>query len=278
MRWDVRGVNRETEAEVALQVEAKSHAEAIARAREAGLLVKSAWPIRPPLSPTVDRTATRTTTRPATRPTTRTVAPKPAPSLLPTDDDLEAIAAAAETAHRPPRQAPPSPETPSASPRATTTTPAATPPPVPLSLAPPPMPVVAARPVEVPILQTPAVTVTNARIIIGATTYAVATVASVQWRFIPANHTRSSLILVKGVGFALCGLAVSRRTPGSSTVLYVVGALCVLLAFLVWRRNRPKYAVRLACLSGERDVIVSEDQTWVRTVARAINQAIVSRR
>jgi hypothetical protein len=269
MRWDVRGVNRETDAEVALQVEAKSQSEAIAKAREAGVLVKSAWPIRPPLSPAVD-TATRT----ATRTVTRTAAPKPAPSLLPTDDDLEAIAAAAETALRPARAlaAPPA------------TTPAASPAPVPLSVAPPPVPVTAPRPAEVPILQTPAVTVTSARIIIGATTYAVAGVTSVQPRFIPATRVTESLTLVAGVMFTLSGYAVSRQPPGTAAVacaiaiLYAVGALCPLAALLAWRRNRPKYAVRLATPSGERDVLVSEDQRWVQAVVRAINQAIISRR
>jgi hypothetical protein len=84
--------------------------------------------------------------------------------------------------------------------------------------------------------------------------------------------------------FVVFGYAVSSQPPGPAAVqyavavLYAVGALCPLAAFLAWRRNRPKYAIRLASPSGERDVLVSEDQRLVQSVVRAINQAIVSRR
>lgn len=117
-----------------------------------------------------------------------------------------------------------------------------------------------------------AVHVSNARVVLGSTTYAMANITSVALAEQPASKKPGIALAVVGVLIGLCSLG------SQSAILGVVFGLVLLgvgIALLV--NAKPQYVVRLGSSSGETNGLTSPNRDYIVKVVSAINEAIVKR-
>ena len=115
------------------------------------------------------------------------------------------------------------------------------------------------------------VRITNTRLIIGATTYAMTNITSVSMRTIPANR-------VPGIVIAILGLIILIGTGLlDSSVGIIIGVIVLGLGILLAVIPKPKYTVRIGSASGETDAISSKDREYIQSVVTAINEAFIKR-
>ena len=118
---------------------------------------------------------------------------------------------------------------------------------------------------EMTFLDEGGVTVTNARFVVPAQTYAMSGITSVK----SLKHTPS----IKGpVILGLIGLA---GLGGKDTTIV---ALIFLAAGIAWFiLNKPKYSAVLRSASGEAEALTSKDSDFISRIVKALNEAIISR-
>lgn len=116
------------------------------------------------------------------------------------------------------------------------------------------------------------VQISNARVVLGRTTYAMANITSVAIAEQPANKTPGIVLLVVGALIALCSLSSRSAIMGMVFGLALLGVGVVLLV-----NAKPQYVVRLGSSSGETNGLVSPNRDYILTVVKAINEAIVKR-
>jgi hypothetical protein len=117
---------------------------------------------------------------------------------------------------------------------------------------------------EATFFQSGEITVTNARFIVGAQTFAVRGITSVRGVETPANYGGPVLVLLFGVLLAV--LAAS----------WTLGIL--LLAPGVWLcfRQKPTFAVVLRTAGGEVTAYESKKRDDISAIIQALNNAIIS--
>lgn len=111
------------------------------------------------------------------------------------------------------------------------------------------------------------VLVTNARFIVGSSTYAMLGVTSVKKTKVMPSRVGTVVLFIVGI-FLLLGLTGAAK-------LWGVGVIA--LAVLAYKGAKPKYSVYLNSSSGESQALESEDEQYIDTVINALNQAIIHR-
>jgi hypothetical protein len=115
------------------------------------------------------------------------------------------------------------------------------------------------------------VSITNARAVIGGTTYALANITSVR-RF---DEARNANVLVAGMLFVALGVGcvafIDCKTPGFISLL-LGAAMCIAYAL-----TPEKHWVRLGTAGAESNAIWYKDPAYAQRVVDALNQAIIHR-
>ena len=122
---------------------------------------------------------------------------------------------------------------------------------------------------ETTFFQSGDITVTNARLIVGAQTFAISGITSVQGVETPASHITSIAVMLLGIILAIGGLAVS--------IFIFFGILIIALGVWLFFREKPKYEVVLTTAGGEVTAYQSGDKEFMSQVIHALNDSIVSR-
>ena len=115
------------------------------------------------------------------------------------------------------------------------------------------------------------VTVTNARAILGAKTYAMSNITSVAMGTKPAERG-------VGIGLVLAGLVlgvIGASVPSAPLIFLAVPFLGGGIAAAAIAK--PSYIVRIGSASGESDALASQDEKHVKEIVAALNEAIVGR-
>lgn len=110
------------------------------------------------------------------------------------------------------------------------------------------------------------VMVTNARFVVGSQTYAMSNVTSVKSGETPGSQALAIIIALMSVPFFLAG-----------TVGVVIGIAILAAAFYASTKVKSTYTVILNTSAGENKALSSQDEGYVRSIIRALNDAIVSR-
>lgn len=123
---------------------------------------------------------------------------------------------------------------------------------------------------ETTFFQSNEIVVTNARFIVGAQTFAMRGITSVEAVKIPANYNGVITLVLIGLILALSGFVSS-----------LFGLTCfgvVLLALGVWlaTRKKPHFAVVLRTAGGEVTAYQNYDWNTISQIIEALNQSIVS--
>ena len=115
-------------------------------------------------------------------------------------------------------------------------------------------------------------TITDRRIVMFGTTYALGNVTSVTMRRIGGNRLAGLII-----GFMLAAIAGCTGSASNWPVVVSIGLVIAALAFGVVLSNqaRDKFAVRIGTAGGESDAMSSTDRAYIEILVRAINEAIV---
>lgn len=113
--------------------------------------------------------------------------------------------------------------------------------------------------------------VTNTRVIIRNTTYAMANIASVRAAVTKPSRNGPILFIVFGV------LALLGGGAGESAGIAVLGLVIGVLGVLWWMVQKPTYHVRISSASGEVDALSSPGKEHIESVIQAINEAIIKR-
>jgi hypothetical protein len=127
---------------------------------------------------------------------------------------------------------------------------------------------------EVSYYQDGAVSVTNARAVLGGKTYAMANITSVSMAEKPANRTPGIIIAVVGLVMAAC-LGAAGGDSNATGLLFGVVIIGVGVAIAVLAK--PSYIVKIGSASGEGDGLVSEDREQIQKIVSAMNEAIIKR-
>ncbi len=120
---------------------------------------------------------------------------------------------------------------------------------------------------------TKGVRITNARLIVGTTTYAMRNISSVG-----AGITKPSLfwpLILIIVGLLIFVATV--EDPLHSTRFLILAVLLILAGIVAWRGSKPTYHLRVSSSSGESTALSSDDKEYVGKVVQAVNEAIIHR-
>lgn len=114
------------------------------------------------------------------------------------------------------------------------------------------------------------VRVTNARLVVGQTTYAMGNVTSVSTR---TNYLWTIVVLVVGLILVVVGLASGTGPQRGGFGL--LGALLLLVGALAVAR--PARHLRISTSAGEVSALSSRKKEYVESVAHAIQEAMIHR-
>jgi hypothetical protein len=115
------------------------------------------------------------------------------------------------------------------------------------------------------------VRVTDKRVIIANTTYAMANITSVSTTIEHPSKAGPVLFIVIGVFMLLGGLT------NSSMGVAFFGVIFGALGYFWNRGIKPIWHLRIASASGETTPLHSVNQQWIASIAQAINEAIIHR-
>lgn len=115
------------------------------------------------------------------------------------------------------------------------------------------------------------VTITRARAILGAKTFAMANITSVTMGKIEASITPVLILILIGIVVGIC-VATQNTIVGA-----VLGALFVAAGIAVAVTSKASYVVKLGSSSGEQDALVSPQREYIEKIVAALNQAIIGR-
>jgi len=126
---------------------------------------------------------------------------------------------------------------------------------------------------EVVYFQDLGITITNARAVLGAKSYAMANITSVGMGHTPANRTPGVIVALLGVAFGGCLATASDSATGA----LIFGLVLLLSGVAIAASAKSKYAVRIGSASGESDALSSDDREHIQKIVNALNEAIVKR-
>jgi|ERR1700735_1741205 len=116
------------------------------------------------------------------------------------------------------------------------------------------------------------VRVTDKRVILKDTTYALANIASVSTNVEDPSLTGPIITIVLGLILLFGGFS------GHGTGGYViVGLVAIGLGVVWWKGCKPIWHLRIASASGEATPLKSTNKQWIASIAQAINEAIIHR-
>ena len=115
------------------------------------------------------------------------------------------------------------------------------------------------------------VTVTNARFISNGQTYVMSNITSVKNLIEDPSKTGPVIFIIIGGIIALAGLG------NTSFGAILVGAAILAVGVLWFKGLKSKYYVALATASGETRALTSEDKSFIDTIVKALNDAIIHR-
>lgn len=121
---------------------------------------------------------------------------------------------------------------------------------------------------EIEFFRSENVSVTNARFMVGAKTYAMNGVTSVK----KSAKTKSKIMPIL---FVLAGIVIFFATP--SITARIVASALVIIGIFAYKAIRPEYSVVLNSASGESQALASQDEKYIDTIIDALNQSIVHR-
>ncbi|CAM4218602.1 DUF6232 family protein [Serratia silvae] len=111
------------------------------------------------------------------------------------------------------------------------------------------------------------VLITNARFIVGNSTYAMTGVTSVKKHSVTPSRIGAIVLIIVGMVLLINMQGVSK--------LWGVGVIG--LGVLAIKGAKTKHSVYLNSSSGESQALQSEDENYIDTVINALNQAIIHR-
>jgi hypothetical protein len=114
------------------------------------------------------------------------------------------------------------------------------------------------------------VRVTNTRLIIGSTTYAMLNITSVSRAETPPSRVGPVMFLLVGTLSFLGGLS-----GGSNITIF--GVFMMAIGAFWWKTQKTKYHLVIASASGEAKAITSEDKQRVDKIVSAVNESIIGR-
>ena len=117
------------------------------------------------------------------------------------------------------------------------------------------------------------VRVTNKRLIIRNTTYAMADITSTSMTVENPNLTGPVLFIVFGLLVIVMGLTENPR----SGVMAVIGVIVGGLGYFCLRGCKPVLNLRIVSASGKSTRLKSVNEEWIAGIARAINEARIRR-
>jgi hypothetical protein len=115
------------------------------------------------------------------------------------------------------------------------------------------------------------VTISNARAVLGAKTYAMTNITSVTMGEKPANRALGAvLVLAGGAGLCVGG-------AGDSSGALIVGVLLVIAGIALAILAKPSYIVKIGSAGGESDALIAPDKEYIQKIVNAVNEAIIKR-
>jgi hypothetical protein len=115
------------------------------------------------------------------------------------------------------------------------------------------------------------VRVTNSRLIIGQTTYAMLNITSVSRASQPPSRLGPLLFLIFGSLFVIAGFGGTQHGGA------FLGVLLLAIGGLWWMMQKTKYHLRISSASGEANAVTDTDQQRVDNIVQAVNEAIIGR-
>jgi len=120
------------------------------------------------------------------------------------------------------------------------------------------------------------VKVTTKRAIIGAKTYAMSDITSVNMKS-KAPSPVGFIMKMAGFPTLVCALVLWSSERGPAYTLLVIFLLLVVVGYFIYRNARTRYAVIIGSSSGESNALQSDDEAFIENVVTAVNDAIVGR-
>lgn len=120
------------------------------------------------------------------------------------------------------------------------------------------------------------VNITNARVVIDNTTYAVRNITSVKTSLTPASKVMCYFLMLMGVVLALIGIGVFLSYKDIGSIFIFLGTLEIICAFFLLSKCKPKYHVTIASSSGEVEAMTSKDKKYIDKIVSSINDAIAT--
>lgn len=131
---------------------------------------------------------------------------------------------------------------------------------------------------ETVFLERPGVRVTNARFIVGAQTYAMSAVGSVTFVEGKREVGFPLGVLIVGALITFVGLVTAGADGlGEGVPAIFVGLVVLGFGVPLYRRAKATHSVVLRTTAGEVRALESSDEDEIRTVVRALNDALVAR-
>ena len=127
------------------------------------------------------------------------------------------------------------------------------------------------------LLEESGVTVTTARFMVGAQTYAMSSVNSVASFTVRESRLAAGCGVLIGVGFLLFGASAIFEPRSRGVGILLVLAAVALFVVIGSKVAKHTYAVRLTTSSGQVEALQSKELEFVQRVVKALNDAIVAR-
>lgn len=112
------------------------------------------------------------------------------------------------------------------------------------------------------------VSITNARFIVGSTTYAMNGVTSVKRG--QTDPSKVGPVILAIIGLAMAFMAAAFMTKA-------IGVLIVIAAIAWFKSIKPDYMVFLNSSSGESQALTSQNKQYIDDVINSLNNAIIHR-
>lgn len=128
------------------------------------------------------------------------------------------------------------------------------------------------------ILREGQVVVSNTRVVVGGTTYALANLTSVSKHVVSPKTSGQLALAATGAMIALCGFFywLIEKVRGC-LFLVLLGAGVTIWAVLASKRVKPTFAVQIQISSGQAQALESPNESLIDRVVEAISQAITLR-
>lgn len=116
------------------------------------------------------------------------------------------------------------------------------------------------------------VRVTGTRLQVGATMFPLTGVTSVSLVKLPGSYGVVILLLLVAMGILFYAMQ-----DFSSGGLIWPGLILLVVAGVLASRVKPKFAVAIATAGGQQNVVVSDQEAFIRRIITALNDAIEAR-